>query len=218
MEIRPEHNVKVFSRSSDFEALLTSFGVIERGHFEYKKVAADGTRMRGEYYINFRMLNTKQEMELAALYWEAIRELFAEKQQDIIIVGVAYATIAFAKLVQTLGFEKSGIEYAYAEKRDGKLGLYDAQAKKCAGKHVLFIEDVCNNGASLSELSGYCEANKEQLGIKGYSVLYGVHRGHTFPQIPQGEIYAMSVIYAPAYHVSELPPEIAALPLKAYKK
>lgn len=217
--MKPEpKNVRIFSKSSEVEALLTSFGVIERGHFEYKKVAEDGSRMRGEYYINFRMLTTEQEIALAPLYWEAIDEFFSDRKEHLIIVGVAYATIAFAKIIQTLGFEKNRIEYAYAEKREGKLGLYDAQAKKCAGKHILFLEDVCNNGASLAELSGYCESHKNELGIRGYSVLYGVHRGHTFPEVPAGEIYAMSLMYAPAYHVSELPPEIAALPLKAYKK
>lgn len=217
--MKPEpKNVQIFSKSSEVEALLTSFGVIERGHFEYKKVAEDGSRLRGEYYINFRMLTTEQEMALAPLYWEAIDEFFNTRKEHLIIVGVAYATIAFAKIIQTLGFEKNHIEYAYAEKRDGKLGLYDAQAKKCSGKHILFLEDVCNNGASLAELSGYCESHKSELGILGYSVLYGVHRGHTFPEVPAGEIYAMSLMYAPAYHVSELPPDIAALPLKAYKK
>jgi orotate phosphoribosyltransferase len=214
----PLKNVHVFSKSASVEALLTSYGVIEKGHFEYKKLAADGTRMRGEYYINFRMLTTPQEMELAPLYWEAINEFFSTKKETLIIVGVAYATIAFAKIIQTLGYNEHHIEYAYAEKRDGKLGLYDVQAQKCRGKHILFLEDVCNNGASIAELSGYCESNKEQLGILAYSVLYGVHRGHTFPEVPQNEIYAMSVIYAPAYHVSELPSEVAARPLKAYKK
>lgn len=217
--MKPEpRNIKIFSKSVRVEDMLTSFGVVQKGHFEYKKVAPDGTRLRGEYYINFRMLTTPQEMQLAPLYWEAIGEFFGDKKQSLIIVGVAYATIAFAKIIQTLGFESSHIEYAYAEKRDGKLGLYDAQAEKCRGKHILFLEDVCNNGASLSELSSYCESNKNDLGIKGYSVLYGVHRGHTFPEIPQNEIYAMCMMYAPAYHVSELPAEIAERPLKAYKK
>jgi orotate phosphoribosyltransferase len=217
--MKPEpKNVHVFSKSAAVESLLTSFGVIEKGHFEYKKVAEDGTRMRGEYYINFRMLTTPQEMQLAPLYWDAINEFFADKKDNLIIVGVAYATIAFAKIIQTLGYNEHHIEYAYAEKRDGKLGLFDAQAKKCTGKHILFLEDVCNNGASLAELSAYCEAHTEILGIQGYSVLYGVHRGHTFPETPAGEIYAMCLMYAPAYHVSELPPEIAERPLKAYKK
>lgn len=217
--MKPEpKNIRIFSKSAEVESLLTSFGVIEKGHFEYKKVSADGTRLRGEYYINFRMLTTPQEIQLAPLYWEAIDEFFAHKKNELIIVGVAYATIAFAKIIQTLGFPLHHIEYAYAEKRDGKLGLYDAQAQKCKGKHILFLEDVCNNGASLSELSGYCEANKVALDIRGYSVLYGVHRGHTFPEVPAGEIYTMSLMYAPAYHVSELPREIAERPLKEYKK
>ncbi len=218
MDAPEQKNLKLFSKHEQFEALLKTFGVITQGHFEYKKVAEDGTRMRGEYFMDFRSLTTAQEQQLAPMYGEAIQEFFAPKMDSLIIVGVAYATIAFAKTIQLHEYGVHPIEYAYSEKREGKLGLFDAQAKKCRGKHILFIEDICNNGASLSELSAYLDANKETLGYSGYSVLYGVHRGHAFPEAPKGEVYAMCMIYAPSYHVSELPPEIAARPLKAYKK
>jgi orotate phosphoribosyltransferase len=174
--------------------------------------------MRGEYFIDFRKIDTKQEIELALMYEKAIKEFFGNDLKDIIIVGVAYATISFAKSIQVQLFGKLGIEYAYTEKRDGKLGIFDAQAQKVKGKHVLFLEDVCNNCASLTELNAFMLTNQEKLEVKKYSVLYGTHRGHTFSDTPVDEVYAMSMIYAPAYHVSNLPEEIKNRPLKEYKK
>jgi orotate phosphoribosyltransferase len=211
-------NVKVFSGAAEFEQKLLDFGAITKGHFEYKKVANDGTHMRGEYFVDFRKLDTPQEIEMVPMYELAIKEFFGNDLKDIIIVGVAYATIAFAKSIQVQLFEKLGIEYAYTEKRDGKLGIFDAQARKVKGKHILFLEDVCNNCASLTDLNAFMAANQEKLEVKKYSVLYGTHRGHSFSEVPKNEIYAMSVIYAPAYHVSELPEEIKQRPLKEYKK
>jgi orotate phosphoribosyltransferase len=211
-------NLKIFSGSKEFEEKLVSFGAITKGHFEYKKVAEDGKRMRGEYFIDYRKLNTEQEIQLAPYYKKAIKEFFGEDLKDLIIVGVAYATIAFAKSIQIQLFEELKIEYAYTEKREGKLGLFDAQAKKVEGKHILFLEDVCNNCASLSELNAFMETNQDKLGVKKYSVLYGTHRGHTFSEKPIGEVYAMSYIFAPAYHPDQLPEEIKKRPLKEYKK
>lgn len=211
-------NLKIFSEAKEFEEKLISFGAITKGHFEYKKVAEDGKRMRGEYFIDFRKINTEQEIILAPLYKKAILEFFGERLDNLVIVGVAYATIAFAKSIQLQLYPELKIEYAYSEKREGKLGIFDAQALKVKGKHILFLEDVCNNCASLIELNAFMEVNKEKLDVKGYSVLYGTHRGHTFLDIPIGEVYAMSHIFAPAYHPDNLPEEIKTRPLKEYKK
>ncbi len=212
------HNLKLFSKSDQYLSQLKSYGIIEQGHFEYKGKANDGSRLRGEYFINFRKLTTAQEIALAPLYWEAIEEFFSDKLSDLIIVGVAFGSLSLPKVIQTLGFQKYNIEYAYTEKRHGILGLYGEQAEKCRGKHILFIEDIFNNGTSISELSKTIQKNKDIFEIKGYSILYGVHRGHKFADEPKGEIYAMSQIYAPAVHASKLPPAVLALPLKEYKK
>jgi len=211
-------NLKIFSQSEKYLSQLKSYEIIEQGHFEYKGLAKDGTHLRGEYFVNFRKLKTNEEIDLVPFYWNAIEEFFAEKLSDIIIVGVAFGSLSLPKVIQTLGFEKYGIEYAYTEKRNGVLGLYGEQAEKTRGKHILFIEDVFNNGTSIKELSKEMEEKSESLDLKGYSVLYGVHRGHTFATEPKGEIYAMSQIFAPAVHKSELTDEILGRPLKEYKK
>lgn len=211
-------NLKIFSQSKKYLELLTSYGIIEKGHFEYKGKAEDGTRLRGEYFVNFRKLKTNQEIEISGLYWDAIEEFLGDKISDLIIVGVAFGSLSLPKVIQTLGFEKYGIEYAYTEKRNGVLGLYGEQAEKCRGKHVLFIEDVFNNGTSLKELSAEMEEKSAELEISGYSVIYGVHRGHTFSEVPENNLFAMSQIYAPAVHTSKLSEEVLSRPLKEYKK
>ena len=211
-------NLKIFSRANEYLTLLKSYGIIEQGHFEYKGKTKDGTRLRGEYFVNFRRLKTNQEIELTPFYWKAIEEFLSDKLNDLIIVGVAFGSLSLPKVIQTLGFKKYGIEYAYTEKRNGVLGLFGEQAEKCRGKHILFIEDTFNNGTSLGELSQEMENKKENLNLKGYSVIYGVHRGHKFAEKPVDEIYAMSQIYAPAVHASKLSAEVLARPLKEYKK
>ena len=140
------------------------------------------------------------------------------KNPDVYIILLPCVSLSLPKVIQTLGFEKYNIEYAYTEKREGKLGLYGEQAEKCRGKHILFIEDIFNNGTSLGELTKEIEEKTEDLELKGFSVIYGVHRGHKFAEKPEGEIYAMSQIFAPAVHQSQLSPEILARPLKEYKK
>ena len=211
-------NLQIFSQSEQYLSQLKSYEIIEQGHFEYKGLAEDGSHLRGEYFVNFRKLKTNQEIELVPLYWQAIEEFFADKLNNIIIVGVAFGSLSLPKVIQTLGFEKYGVEYAYAEKRHGELGLYDYQAEKTRGKHILFIEDVFNNGTSIKELSKEIGEKSADLNLKGYSVLYGVHRGHTFAEKPAGEVYAMSQIFAPAVHKSELTDDVLNRPLKEYKK
>jgi len=224
-EILPTHvenslnnNLQLFSKSAKYLKKLTSYGIIEKGHFEYKGKAEDGTHLRGEYFVNFRKLKTNQEIGISGLYWDAIEEFLHDKISNLIIVGVAFGSLSLPKVIQILGFEKYGIEYAYTEKREGKLGLYGEQAEKCRGKHILFIEDVFNNGTSLRELNAEISEKQEALEISGYSFLYGVHRGHTFSEEPKGELFAMSQIYAPAVHHSKLSSEVLNLPLKEYKK
>jgi len=211
-------NLKIFSQSEKYLKKLTSYGIIEKGHFEYKGKAEDGSRLRGEYFVNFRKLKTNQEIEISGLYWDAIEEFLGDKLKNLIIVGVAFGSLSLPKVIQTLGFEKYHIEYAYTEKRNGVLGLYGEQAEKCRGKHILFIEDVFNNGTSLRELNAEISEKKDELEISGYSFLYGVHRGHTFSDEPKGELFTMAQIYAPAVHASKLSPEVLNLPLKEYKK
>lgn len=211
-------NLKIFSGSQKYLDLLTSYSIVEEGYFEYKGKAPDGTRYRGEYFVNFRRLKTEQEIALTPLYWEAIQEFFSGKLQDLIIVGVAFGSLSLPKVIQTLGFEKYRIEYAYTEKRNGILGLFGEQAEKCRGKHILFIEDVLNNGTSCGELVEEIESLKSQLGILGYSILYGVHRGHKFLDIPKGELYTMGMIHAPVYHINDVPEHVQGRILKEYKK
>jgi len=211
-------NLKVFSGAKKFVEKLKSFNVIEKGRFEYKGLTADGRHMQGEYYINYRRLTTPQELELVPFYHQAIEEFFATKVKDMIIVGVAYGSLSLPKIIQTLGFDKFGMEYIYAEKRNGLLGIFDAQAEKCRGKHLLFIEDVCNNGTSGRQLVKAIEKKKKELELKGYSIIYGVHRGHNFLEKPKGEVYAMSMIEAPSYHPDEIPEYLKNVPLKKYKK
>lgn len=211
-------NLKIFSESKNFIELLRSFNVIEKGRFEYKGLSDDGRHMQGEYFVNFRLLKTPQELELVPYYHKAIKEFFGDKVKEMIIVGVAYGSLSLPKIIQTLGFDKFGIEYAYAEKRDGLLGIFDAQVDKCKGKHLLFIEDVCNNGISGRQLVEAIKFKTEELKLKGYSIIYGVHRGHNFLEKPKGEVYAMSVIYAPSYHHNEIPESLKEIPLKEYKK
>jgi len=211
-------NLKVFSGSNEFVQLLESFGVIEKGYFEYKGLTNDGRHMRGEYFINYRLLTTEQELLLVPYYHKAFREFFGEKMKDMIIVGVAYGSLALPKTIQVLGYKQFGLEYAYAEKRDGVLGIFGAQAEKCRGKHILFIEDVCNNGTSGRQLVTAVNDLKDELQLLGYSVVYGVHRGHTFLEEPQGSIYAMSLINAPSYHPDEVPGHVSMRPFKKYKK
>lgn len=215
-------NIHIFSGSEQYAALLTTFGVIEKGHFEYKKVLEDGRRMRGEYYINFRMLTTPQEQQIIPFYWDALKEFFGiegkNKANEIIIVGVAMASLTLPKAIQFSGYDSYGIEFAYTEKKDGKLGIWDKQAEKCRGKHVVFIEDVCNNAASLAELTSFMDAHQQELNISRWSVVYGVHRGHAFPDRPVGEVYALCEIFAPSYHPDQIPEHLKRVPLKEYKK
>lgn len=211
-------NLHIFSGSKEYLDLLKSFSIVEEGYFEYKGKASDGTRYRGEYFVNFRRLTTAQEIALTPLYWKAIQEFFSDKLSDIIIVGVAFGSLSLPKVIQTLGFEKYGIEYAYTEKRNGVLGLFGEQAEKCRGKHILFIEDVLNNGTSCAELVEEVEKLKSSLGILGYSILYGVHRGHRFLETPKDELYTMGMIHAPVYHKDNVPLHVAERKLKEYKK
>jgi len=213
-----DKNLKIFSKADEFIEVLKSFNVIEKGYFEYKGATSDGRHLRGEYFVNYRMLTTPQELQLVPYYHQAIEEFFGDRVNDMIIVGVAYGSLSLPKVVQTLGFDKFGMEYAYAEKRNGLLGIFDAQAEKCRGKHLLFIEDVCNNGTSGRQLVEAIEGKKEELELKSYSIIYGVHRGHSFLKKPAGEIYAMSMINAPSYHPDEVPEHLKNLPLKKYKK
>ncbi len=210
-------NLKTFSRSEEFIEKLKSFHIIQEGHFEYKGKAIDGSRMHGEYFINYRLLTTAQELELAQFYSTAIEEFFSDKK-NLIIVGVAMGSLMLPKVVQLSMFAKTGIEYAYTEKREGVLGIYGEQLDKCRGKHLLFIEDICNNGTSSRELVAEIKQKKEKMGITGFSILYGIHRGHAFLMEPKNELYAMGVVYAPSFHTSECPACAKNLPLKEYKK
>lgn len=211
-------NLKIFSWEEEFLKLLESYNVIEKWHFEYKWLAPDGRHKRWEYFINFRILTTAQEIALTSYYHKAIEEFFKEKIQDMIIVWIAYGSLSLPKVIQTLWYEKYAMEYAYAEKRNGVLGIFDDQAKKCRWKHLLFIEDVCNNATSLKQLNSAVRDIKDSLGIKWYSIIYGVHRGHTFSEEPNGEVYAMSSLYAPAYNPDDIPEYLKNIPLKEYKK
>lgn len=212
-----EKNLRIFSRSEAFLNRLRDFGILQEGHFEYKGKAQDGKRLHGEYFINFRLLITEQELFLTEFYEHALQEFFGNKK-NLLIVGVAMASLILPKVVQLRLFSKMGIEYAYTEKREGILGIFGEQAEKCKGKHLLFIEDVCNNGTSSRELFGEIEQKKELLQIDGFSMLYGVHRGHTFLSEPVGEIYAMAELFAPSYHPDDCPACKKGLPLKKYKK
>ena len=210
-------NLSVFSGHEAFLRTLTQCGIIQKGHFEYKGKAEDGTRKHGEYYINFRLLTTEQEKKLAPFYHQAIEEFFGDKK-NLIIVGVAMGSLFLPKVVQLGLYESKKIEFAYTEKRNGILGLYGEQAEKCRGKHILFIEDICNNATSSHELVAEMENKKNELKIDGFSMLYGVHRGHTFLPEPKGKFYAMSVLNAPSYHVSQCPACAKGISLKEYKK
>lgn len=210
-------NLQLFKNSIDFLEKLESFGIVRFGHFEYKGKAIDGSHLHGEIFVDFRQLTTDQEIELSEYYREAITEWF-EGKENLLIVGVAMGSLMLPKVIQMSLYADTGIEYAYTEKRNGVLGIYDQQAEKCRGKHLLFIEDVCNNGASSRELIREISEKKDTLGITGFSILYGVHRGHTFFHEPKDELYAMSSLYAPAYHHSECPACEKGIPLKQYKK
>jgi orotate phosphoribosyltransferase len=210
-------NLTVFSGAEDFIRTLKSFHLLQEGHFEYKGKAKDGTRMHGEYFINYRIMTTEQEIELAEYYQKAIQEFFPD-YNNLIIVGVAMGSLFLPKVVQLSMYVDTGIEFAYTEKRDGILGLYGEQAEKCKGKHVLFLEDVCNNGTSSRELILEMEKKRKEKGITGFSLLYGVHRGHMFLTEPKGAFYAMGVIHAPSYHSLECPACEKGIPLKKYKK
>ncbi|QQS58670.1 hypothetical protein IPN35_03645 [Candidatus Peregrinibacteria bacterium] len=210
-------NLHLFRNSIEFLEKLESFDIVQFGHFEYKGKAMDGSRLHGEIFVDFRRLTTGQELEISEYYRAAIMEWFSEKE-NLLIAGVAMGSLALPKLIQLSLYADMGAEYIYTEKRDGALGIYDQQAEKCRGKHILFIEDACNNGASSRELIREITEKKEVLGITGFSILYGVHRGHTFFHEPKGEFYAMSSLYAPAYHASECPACEKGIPLKQYKK
>jgi orotate phosphoribosyltransferase len=212
------NNLTTYSNSDTFENLLRSFDIIQQGHFEYKKVHEDGSHAHGDYFINYRKLTTGQELELAPHYVAAIGEWFSGK--EIIIAGVAMGSLSLPKVIQLQLFKESGVEYLYTEKREGILGIFGEQAEKCKGKHVLFIEDVCNNATSSRQLIDKMEQQKETLGITGYSMLYGVHRGNAYLEKPEGEFYAMSHFKASSYHKSECPVCLSgeAVPLKEYKK
>ncbi len=211
-------NIKIFSKSDEYLELLKSFGIIQKGRFEYKNLTADGQRMQGEYFINYRLLTTSQELQLVPFYHKAIEEFFDKKTKNMIIVGVAYGSLSLPKVIQTIGYDKFGMEYAYTEKRNGKLGIFEAQAEKCRGKHILFIEDVCNNATSGKELVAMTNDLKNTYDIKEYSILYGVHRGHTFLGEPKNEVYVMSLINAPSHHPNEIPEYLKDISLKKYEK
>jgi len=213
-----DKNIKIFSWEKEYMELLKSFNVIEKWHFEYKWLAPDGRHRRWEYFINFRILNTSQEITLTSYYHKAIEEFFKDKIEDMIIVWIAYGSLSLAKVIQTLWYEKYGMEYAYAEKRNWVLGIFDDQAKKCKWKHLLFIEDVCNNATSLKQLNNAVNDIKESLDIQWYSIIYWVHRWHTFLEEPKWEIYTMSLLYAPAYNPDDIPKYLKNIPLKEYKK
>lgn len=210
-------NLILSEECDQFLNKLQDFGIVQQGHFEYKKLTADGRHYHGEYFINFRLLTTRQEMELAPFYERAINKWFGDKK-NLLIVGVAMGSLLLPKVIQYRMFETTGVEFAYAEKRNGILSLCDEQARKCRGKHLLFIEDVCNFATSLGQLLSAIGEQQEALAITGFSVLYGVHRGHTFVTEPAGEIYALSLIHAPAYHPDELPDSFKNIPLQLYKK
>lgn len=212
-----QKNLKIFSGAEAFLNRLTDFGIVQKGHFEYKGKAEDGTRLHGDYFINFRLLTTSQELLLTEFYEAAIQEFFSDKR-NLLIVGVAMASLILPKVLQLRLFAKKGIEYAYTEKRNGILGLFGEQAAKCEGKHLLFIEDVCNNGTSSRELLVEISSKEAELGHTGASLLYGVHRGHTFLSEPVGELYAMGELFAPSYHHTECPMCKEGVPLKEYKK
>jgi orotate phosphoribosyltransferase len=210
-------NLQTYSRSDAFIETLRNFGIIQQGHFEYKGKAMDGTRLHGEYFINYRLLTTTQEIQLADFYRHALQEWFGN-MQDTIIVGVAMGSLMLPKVIQLCMFEETKIEYAYTEKRNGILGLYGEQAAKCKGKRLIIIEDVCNNGTSTRELINEINTKKDDMGIEGYSIVYGIHRGHMFFEEPKGEFYAMGMIYSPAFHKDECPACEKGLELKEYKK
>ena len=211
-------NLQIFENTEEFMKLLDSFGIVQKGHFEYKGVGEDGNHMHGAYYINYRLLTTAQEKELAPYYLQAINNWFGDVE-NLIIAGVAMASLFLPKVIQLQLYEERGLEFVYTEKRNGVLGLYGEQAKKCQGKQVLFIEDVCNNGTSTEELMKQLDDIKDDLGISGYSVLYGVHRGHHYFDSPEGIFYAMGHIKALAYESSECPVcEEGEVPLKEYRK
>ncbi len=212
------HNLIVSPHSESFLQTLESFGAVERGHFEVKGKAEDGTRLHTDFFVNYRLLTTAQEKILTPLYISALENFFSHRLQNLIIVGVAMGSLSLPKVIQLSLFEKYGIEYAYTEKREGILGIFGEQAKKCSGKHLLFLEDVCNNATSSKELIAEVESKKTQLGITGYSILYGVHRGHAFLDEPKGEIYAMSMVYAPSYHKNNCPACKNGVLLREYKK
>lgn len=211
-------NLNVYSDHEAFVGLLESFGVVQKGHFEYKGKAEDGTRKHGDYYINYRLLKTDQELALRPHYVKAINEWWGDVD-NLIIVGVAMASLSLPKVIQLQLFEEKGIEYAYTEKREGVLGIYGEQAAKIKGKHLLFIEDICNNGTSTKELLQKIEEQQDEWGITGFNFLYGVHRGHTYFESPEGAFAAMGHFKALAYHKDECP-ECAKgeTPLKEYKK
>ncbi|MEI7511647.1 MAG: hypothetical protein WCJ84_05820 [Candidatus Peregrinibacteria bacterium] len=204
--------------SESFLNTLEGFGVVERGHFEVKGKAEDGTRLHTDFFVNYRLLTTAQEKILTPLYIAAIEEFFKNRLQNLLIVGVAMGSLSLPKVIQLSLHGKYGIEYAYTEKREGILGIFGEQAKKCEGKHLLFLEDVCNNATSSKELIAEIYAKKEDLGITGYSILYGVHRGHAFLEEPKNEVYAMSMVYAPSYHQNDCPACAKNIPLRQYKK
>lgn len=210
-------NLVLYKKSKEFLQKLEEFGIVQKGHFEYKGKAEDGTRKHGTYFINYRILTTDQEIVLVPYYTEAIEEFLGDKE-NIIIVGVAMGSLSLPKVIQLELFKQKGIEYAYTEKRNGILGLFDHQAAKCKGKHLLFIEDVCNNGTSSRELIEEIENKKDNLEITGFSILYGVHRGNTFLEKPEGNIFAMGLLDAPSYHQNECPGCQQGIPLKEYKK
>jgi orotate phosphoribosyltransferase len=211
-------NLTIYSKAEEFEQLLRSFNIVQQGHFEYKKVHEDGSHAHGDYFINYRKLTTAQELELAPHYVSAIEEWFPGK--DLVIAGVAMGSLSLPKVIQLELFKKSGVEYLYTEKREGLLGIYGEQAEKCKGKHVLFVEDVCNNATSSKQLIAQMEEQKDSLGITGYSILYGVHRGNTYLEQPVVGLYAMAHFKASSYHKSECPVCLSGndISLKEYKK
>ena len=215
MELAP--NLKIYKNSNQFHDLLKSFNAVQKGHFEYKGKAPDGTRLHGDYFINYRILKSDQEMALAEHYQNVIEEWF--DTEKLLIVGVAMGSLILPKVIQLALFPKTGIEYAYTEKREGILGIFGEQSFKCKGKHLLFVEDVCNNGTSTREIIKFLEDHTEELQYQAYSILYGVHRGHEYFEGPTGIFYAMAHLKALSYHHSECPVcKEGKIPLKEYKK
>lgn len=207
----------MYERENTFLEKLKEFGVIEKGHFEYKGKDKNGNRKHGEFFVNFRKLNTKQEKELSKYYKEAILKWFKNKE-NLIIIGVAMGSLFLPKVIQLELNQEKNIEFAYTEKRNGELGIFDYQAEKCKNKNIIFIEDVCNNGTSTKELIKIIENSKNDLNIKNYSFIYGLHRENIFFDNSNNNFFAMSKFSFPSFSKDNCELCKKGIPLKEYKK